>query len=657
MARTQLSSRLGADQGIYDHDLPVNVKRSSFPLSQKADFHLDAGPIVPFYLVETLPGDTFEISVQYLLKSFPMVVAPFTSYRVRTHFYYSKLSDLWKGAQTLLTKGANQSIELSVPEIYPYDNDPVFPVGSENFSSDAWLAYSAPQSLSSYFDFQPRGFNTIKEVDTGYNQPYSQCWYNTGSSTFSPYLKMHPVSVLPFMMYQKVYRSAYVVPNLLQSNKCWFPDDLTDGWRIDYNPSNNFFRHYFNPNGLPSKNTSDYYWYTGATNKIRPSAPSPSVDDQYVNLLQLRYALFEDDRFTTAIPSALRGDAPVVDVSSSDVHINNTDVYWIPTGSGPDYGHAKAINHINYAASANGYLYFRAGNVPASTQYSLASSDIYGGEESMNPGKLGLRNDSVTVNGLQFTANQLREMLSLSVWQERNERIQAGDYNQFIYAHFRHDPKSDDHEPIYLGGTSDVITFGDVVQTSETTANSPLGSTAGLGSSQGGAQVCRFTCSDYGYIMGVMIIQPETIYSQNNQKLWYRKQQEDFYFPEMEGLGLEEILNREIYPTDDASDVALWGYNERNTEYKAMANRARGFFAVNPDQDALGARDLAPYSQARIFPSRPQLSHQFLVMSPENMRRDAFAAPSMPQFRVSLSTQVHAIRPMSYRNIPNTFGF
>lgn len=633
MASTQLAERLGMNNDIYEHDVPINVGRSSFPLSNKREFHLDAGMIVPIRLIETLPKDVFDISVEYILKSFPLVVAPFTSYKVRTHWYYCKLSDLWRGAQTMLTKGNDGSLSLSVPTLNPYTPLPSFISGESND-----VVYDTPQSLASYFRFASGHVPLVQSTDNGYNEPYAQCCnpssaYSTAVSNVSaPY---GGVSVLPFLMYQKIYRFAYQIPNLLQNNKVWYPNDLTDGWRINYSKTNLSANGcFFVPDGsVPTITTSN------------SPAPSASVSDEAVNLLQLRYGLFERDRFTSALPWAQRGSAPTISVSNPVEmfdSLGNKIILDGTSGSGDDLIIGSSSEFASTTPdyddnlldkSYKGSLYLYARDSPNSSSYHDRS--------------FGLRTD------MKFDLNQFRELIALTVWQERNAMIQAGDYNQFIYAHYRTNPHVDTHEPVYIGGTSDTIYFGDVIQTSETTANSPLGKQAGLAQVQSRGRVGHFVCPDFGYIMGVMIISPETSYSQGIQKLWTRLTQEDFYFPEDEGLGLEEILNKEIFPQGTSSDNDLFGYNERNTEYKAAENESVGFFSLPG-----GIRDdLSAYSQIRHFSSLPALSHQFVTMSPENMRRDYLVAPSMPAFRVSFATILRGVRPMSYRNIPQTFGF
>lgn len=662
MPSTQLNIRLGSDNSIYNHDVPAKVKRSKFNYSRKRNFALDAGAIVPIDLFETVPGDSIQISINYLLKTMPLVVAPFTNYKVRTHWYYCRLVDLWKGASTFITKGRSGSISLSIPKIKP--NDWAFKINDEvGEGHDTTSIYFTPCSLSSYLgiksfaSFDPEAMNT--------NSYGKQPFYPVFDSSFADdpenNFPKDGVSALPFFMYQKIYRMAYTVPNLLQDNKVWFPDDVGDCWRISYDKSNLVTpRSTRAPSNIIFTPNSTF----DSVNKDPTSHISPSVSDDCVNILALRYALFSDDRFTTALPWSQRGTAPTVDLG--EITIPSTDVDLtsrLDVGMSPDsenfivlkatlgktsddeaYGldhmfSSGGTDQITSDAFARGNL-FLDGGFPSRLSFQPIQTDT-----KTNAGST----HSKTVNSGEFSLNQFRELVALSVWQERNARTQ-GDYNATIFAHFNTNPKQDDFEPVYIGGTSDIINFSDVVQTSQT-STTPQGTQTGLGSSLASGDVGFFYAPDYGYVMGLMIIQPETIYSQGIEKLWTREVMEDFFMPEYEGLGLEEILNQEIFCSGNSDDTQLFGYQERNTEYKSRMNEDIGFFALQSD------KMFSAMSQSRVFSSKPSLSHQFLVMSPENMRRDFSAVPSYPIFKCSLASEIRIVRPMSYKNIPNTFGF
>lgn len=467
------------------------------------------------------------------------------------------------------------------------------------------------------------------------------------------------VNILPFFMYQKIYRLAYLKPNLLQDSKCWFPDDMSDGWRINYSKSNLYSAHdagssywpngekcFFNPTSIPQFGVND--------NALDGNVPS--VSDNSVNLLALRYAMFEDDRFTTALPWSTRGTAPKIDVTG-DVVIDDWDDFSISLES------KSAVISVNpYQGSEGTFDLTASTDIPGNV--SLMASNSTGVYQPN--GKLVVDsssfNDGVSFSGkagghlssgIGFNINDLRAKIALTVWQERNATT-SGYYNEMIYAHFNENPDSQDYEPRYLGGTSDVISFSEVIQHDNAENDStPQGHAAGLAEVRSGGNVFSYRCKDYGYIMGVMIIQPETVYNSRIEKLWTRKIQEDEYFPEYQSLGLQEILKGEIWPSGTSSDNDLFGYQERDTEYKTRDNMAIGFFACPHSTDRL----MSAYSLCREFFSQPSLSQQFVTMSPENMRKDCLAVPSMPFFRCSLVTSVHAVRPMSYKTSPNTFGF
>ena len=582
MPSTQLNIKLGTDNSIFTHDVPINLDRSSFNISRKRNFCIEPGAIVPVDLIETLPNDTFEISVDYLIKSQALQVAPFTNYKIRTHWYYCRLLDLWEGAPTLITKGRSGNLDLTVPKVYPWlkryfrsdNNSPVYTYFDSPESLTAYLGL-APDS---YFDIETYSESTLgrRPTDPFYSATSTLDVYDDDDWTFN--VRNESVSLLPYMMYQKIYRMAYTVPNLLQGNKIWFPDDLTNGWRINYAKSNieegTQLSGIFVANGYKQGARPDY-----------KSHISPQTSDNCVDLLALRYGLFEDDVFTTALPWQQRGTAPTIRLD--DFTIPSRNVYGFgdvvvhdddevstpyplltlkPSYDGSDVTFIYNSSSSNIMGSGNLVVRDTVGDDPH-----IFNSSV----EKAVQSRYNLTIPSSTVsNTSRISLNDFRSLIALSVWQERNARTQ-GDYNATIYAHFDSSPKVPDFEPIYIGGTSDVINFGEVVQTSQSTSSSPQGTLTGLASSQNGGSVGYFRSPDFGYIMGVMIIQPETYYATGIEKFWKRFTSEDFFTPEEQGLGLEEVTKGELsFITDDTSD--LFGYNERNTEYKTRRNQAIG---------------------------------------------------------------------------------
>ena len=312
--QTQLSIKAGSDNQIFRHDIPAKVKRSSFPFGRKRDFCIDPGAIVPIDLWETLPGDYFEVDLDYILKSFPLKVPPFTSYKVRTHWYYTKKHWLWKGALTYITKGRSHSITLSNPLLYIH--------GSVAANGNVFT--DVPMGLSSYMGFAPGRVAKSASVNLS-------CHNNLRTDTSDIVSNVHDfyggVNALPFFFYQKIYRFAYIKPNLLQDNKIWFPDDMSDGWRINYDKSN------LVKFDADCVNTSVFVANSGRSVGTWVEDSVPTINDTGVELTLLRYAMFEDDRFTTALPWSTRGQAPAVNIDST-VSFNAGDAkITIPAGS------------------------------------------------------------------------------------------------------------------------------------------------------------------------------------------------------------------------------------------------------------------------------------------------------------------------------------
>ena len=637
----------GASSTLFQHDRPNKPQVSRFDLSRKVNFSLDTGMIVPIELLETYPGDKFRISLKMALDTLPLVAPSLTNYKIVFHYYYMKKRDMWRGWKTFSTKGRSGNVNLTVPQVdlsYPLDKNAggtvVVPVNGvdkkaygyhypiSNHSLSAFLG--VPPSMNGYYglvgesgkesafivkNYLPNSFKITNNGELTVNQVKV---YNDGINTgFGNYSK---VSALPFVMYQSICKHFYVNPNLLQDNTALFPVEGDDEWLLPYTIANNIANYISGSSQL------------AGNGKINVSGVY-SNDETDVDLRLLRYAMFDDDYFTTALKDLQRGNATSLDADVSDVNIDMSGNYsltsYSPNQSGSNLAFAEVSDGLiknESGGNVNGFLAISSG---------LAN-------------KLSIENLKVSM-----TANQMRSLLAMSVWQERNMRVD-GSYNRMVYQHWAVSPRSEEHVPVYIGGTVDYLNFSTVIQNSESSSSSPLGSTAGFGSSGGAGSVCSdFYCEDHGYIMGVMIIKPETIYQQGVDKLLTEITFDDFAQPEFQGLSPEAILNKELYVSGNDKDNELFAYQERYTYLKVRQNVNRGLMQCKPDKDLL----FSAYTQARWFDSVPKFSYQFLCMSPDNLRRDWLAYPSYPAFRCQLLNEVFVTRKFAYMSEPNTFGF
>lgn len=622
----------GASNTLFQHDRPNAPDRSKFDISRVINITGDPGMIIPFDCFPTLPDDMLYISQDCAIDTLPLVQASLTNYKVTFHWYYMKSRDLWKGFKTFITKGRTGNIDyLTIPRVdlgIPYEVPVITSDGSVNQRAVIPVSH---HSLSSFLGVPPNrsGWLDYKDGKWFISSDYLPFHYNESSvsnlTDTGLHIYRHP-NALPFMMYQSIVKNNYVNQNLLQGNTALFPEEGDDDFLIPYTVGNNgdgiinFLK--ANSYKLPSGGKVNY-------NGVY------SNDETDVDLRLLRYAMFDDDYFTTALPWLQRGDVHTLNFTgTSDIVLRD---------GAPYFSELKVL-------------------LPSSApiDYSISNGSIYVADTPANSSGLVLKNSEFASSfkaenlNSSVTANQLRELLAYSVWQERNARVD-GSYNKMIYQHWAQNPNSEEHLPQYIGGTACYMNFSTIVQNSQTTKDSALGSTAGYGSSSGSSDICSFHCPDYGYIMGIMIIRPSTTYQQGVERfLSCENTFSDFVQPEFEGLSPQPILNKELYTSANYSDNDdLFAYQERNTTYKVRQNVNRGLFQVAPDKDIL----FSAFTQARWFSSKPVFSYQFCVMSPENIRRDWLAYPKYPAFRAQIASKVTAIRSLSYSSQPNTFGF
>lgn len=627
---TQLAQKYGADNSIYDVNEKPKLDFSRFDFSRKNNTTFDIGQVIPIDWFRVYPGDKIDLINRYIIDTFPLVNTPFTNYRVRIQWYSIELSGLHKGWQSFISQGRKGEVSVkSLPVLYESDR--------VKKSPHVFL----PSSLASQLSLPV--LEASKTAGFDYVDPY----YTVDTDDTDPieqipnrHLPINGVNLMPFLFYQKIWRHGICPQNLLQDNEVWFPEDLSEEWRFDYLGNNVSHGGIFVPSGTPPTNGADDPLVVHSV---------PTVDDNAVDLLSLRYACFDRDYFTEAKPWLVRGDVQ----GSASITVSNflasldadeaIDGLLVQASSGVGAKSFLGVNSNNTAMGEGPLRLFYEGGWTDGVADNTRSvwKNFYK--------QITLSQSSSAKASL--TANSLRTMLAYSVWQERNA-LTNGNYNEFIKSHFNENPRKPDYEPVYLGGMSNMMNFGQVLQTSPS-ESSPLGTQAGLGSSSGQQKLFHFESKNFGYIMGVMFVVPEVYYTQGVGHEWTDVTPEDWFMPEFSKTGFEPILNQEIYPQNSNTDLELFGYQTRNCYLKARQNRASGMFAVPADYDKL----FSTYVQAREFSSLPKLSLQFVSCSPDNVRRDFLAYTKYPAFKLQIASDVRLVRALPYATTPETFGF
>mgnify|MGYP003295191404 CR=1 FL=1 len=194
--------------------------------------------------------------------------------------------------------------------------------------------------------------------------------------------------------------------------------------------------------------------------------------------------------------------------------------------------------------------------------------------------------------------------------------------------------------PEYIGGSSHPIEIGRILQTSESSGNSPLGSYAGEASGTGKSPTFDYYCEEHGYIIGIAYVVPRTGYQQGIPRKYIKRDIYDWYFPDFALLGDQEVLNDEIY-AGTGSDNGIFGYNPRYSEYKYNDDKVNGDFRTT----------LSFWHMNRIFDSLPSLNSQFIECVP-TQRIFAVEDNSTNRMYAELYQDITAIRPMPTYVLP-----
>lgn len=231
------------------------------------------------------------------------------------------------------------------------------------------------------------------------------------------------------------------------------------------------------------------------------------------------------------------------------------------------------------------------------------------------------------------TVNILREALALQRYEEARARYGSRYVEYLRYLGVR---SSDARlqRPEYLGGGRQTIQFSEVLQTAE--GSDPVGEMRGHGIGAMRSNRYRRFFEEHGYVITTISIRPRTIYAQGLQRHWNRRTKEDFWQRELEHIGQQEVLNKEIY-AGHASPDGTFGYQDRYQEYRWNPSTIAGEFRSSL---------LDFWHMARFFTSSPALNADFVKCVPTDRN---FAVPSQDVCYIMANHSIQARRIISKR--------
>lgn len=298
------------------------------------------------------------------------------------------------------------------------------------------------------------------------------------------------------------------------------------------------------------------------------------------------YTLFkrnwEQDAFTSCVPSPQQGNAPLVGITSTGV--------------------AQFMDDNNNVVSVK--LNTSDGDSISGIDYNTSDSNL--------PNYISRSAAELASSG--FSISDLRGVNALQRWLEINMR-RGLKYADQIQSHFGVEPKFSTLDmPEFIGGVSKIIDTNQVNNTSESPDN-PLGSYAGQMSCIGSTNhTINQYCDEHGYIIGILSIVPVPVYDSVLPKDFIKREPLDFYFPEFGHIGYQPVTFAEVAPyqqlnQQDSSIYETFGYQRAWYDYLYNFDSAHGQFRTL----------LRDFLLCRNFTTKPTLNSQFLTVSPEHL--------------------------------------
>lgn len=231
-------------------------------------------------------------------------------------------------------------------------------------------------------------------------------------------------------------------------------------------------------------------------------------------------------------------------------------------------------------------------------------------------------------NAQGVDVNVLREALALQRYQEARARY-GSRYSEYLAYLGVRSSDARLQRPEYCGGGKSTIQFSEVIQTAEGT--NPVGELRGHGIAAAKSNRFRRFFEEHGYVLTLLTVRPKTIYGNGLFRTWNRRTKEDFWQKELQHIGQQEILNKEVYAAH-ATPNGTFGYQDRYDEYRRQESSIAGEFRTST---------LNFWHMARIFASDPALNADFVKCIPTER---TFAVPSEDVLYIMARHRIQARR-------------
>lgn len=576
----------------------VNIQRSKFHRTQSVKFTFNVGEVIPFYVDEVLPGDTFQIKTSKMVRLQTPAVPFMDDLFLDTYYFFVPNRLIWDDWQKFQgendTASWTPSTIYQVPSItFPTPGDEIVGEHADINNSTKINAmdnlYFAPNSIADYMGL-PTAAQAVSKFGGVANPDFPLPLPTPGGG--APL----QVNALPFRAYCKICND-------------WFRDEnLSDPLFID--TSSNGGAGFWDNNkitiGLARK--------INGRNLTRLQSPcyggAPFLASKY------------HDYFTSALPSPQKGADVTIPIDG-----NNGTPYYVSLEQG-------GSQYYIIRDSASGAL---------STSTSQANALQFG--------------NILASGGLNITVNSLRLAFATQAQYERDARGGTR-YTEIIRSNFGVvSPDARLQRSEYLGGNHIPINVNQVVQQSggAGVSGSFLGDTGAYSATTDshGDFIQSFT--EHGFVIGVCCVRYPHSYQQGIERFWLRHNRFDYYMPAFANLGEQPIHLQEIWPLNHSvwseTGNEYFGYQEAWADYRYKPNRVAGEMR----SDIPNSLDI--WHLADDYNSRPYLSDKWIREDKSNVDRVLTVSSKVSnQLLADFYIDNISTRPIPMYSIPSTLG-
>ena len=626
----------------------IKMPKGVFNLNRRKIQDVTPYAIHPIESWEMLPNS--DVYLKYdiqMLSKIPTLKKMLSGMTAELRVYKVNYNDCWEGWNNFITKGRSGKVEKSIPYVdLSLGSDdvttslPYNPMESMRHAPTVFLATGGTGDINKFtFDYNTGVKAVVNCQSSG----------KTGLSTLAEVKASTAmrVSALPYVGYNKIVKD-FQPSNLLQNNPHWYPENENHDMILPYSATG-------------AVTTSDYdnptkQFILGTSveeiNAVNTGTDDAPVYESYPWLNVLQYSQRKGDYFNTGspFPDLIRGDIPTLQVLNAEL---NSDQITKLTGVSLDFSSA-----IKYNENAGLFVGTTSGGIMSGT---ISGNDIIANSTATDALKAALNNVSIsdpsfklsdkTIKGINFSMSQWRYLATMTVLRERLA-LTDGSYNSLVKAMFGHNPRWHNHNAIYCGGTRQPIVFSEVVNTAES-ATAPLGDIAGRAVSSSNHDVIHVHSDDYACLITVLVITPDSYYSQGVDKMWSRLENAEQYMPILNNLSPDVTKNKELYVSGtNSTDEDVFNHQERFAYYKSRRNEVSGLLSLAFSK----INDAGAWVMQRLFSSTPQFNAEFNRGRLTDNEKAVFATSNQAEFNVVIGSNMRFIAPIPEDSRPSDMG-